>query len=230
MRLNLCARPSPRGNVRPLLNSAHLPFSFPLPGFCAPVARGIARRLVHRLRQRFWVRPSRHRHQFSLNLERRCGRRRCLRGNHPRRRLQIHIGRFRNQAGVHANCMLLQLCNLRRGSRPSHSNRFRHEFVYQLVQAGLPAQMFRSRTQPVARLPSAHPQFAPLFIGNEPMVRLLLLRCADVARYCLPDHRISPSPHSLSAASSFPVPAPVVSTRANQAFRRPRRLSEWSSL
>jgi hypothetical protein len=41
------------------------------------------------------------------------------------------------------------------------------------------------------------------------VVRLLLLRCADVARYCLPDHRISPSPRSLSAdfnasARSFP--------------------------
>jgi hypothetical protein len=28
------------------------------------------------------------------------------------------------------------------------------------------------------------------------VVRLLLFRCADIARYCLPDHRISPSPHS----------------------------------
>jgi hypothetical protein len=32
------------------------------------------------------------------------------------------------------------------------------------------------------------------------MVRLLLFRCADVTRNCLPDHRIPPSPRPLAAA------------------------------
>src|ERR1035437_302539 len=59
--------------------------------------------------------------------------------------------------------------------------------------------------QPVARVPPAHPQFPSLVISHKPVVRLLLLRSADVTRYRLPDHRISPCPHSLSAAWSIPV-------------------------
>jgi hypothetical protein len=44
-----------------------------------------------------------------------------------------------------------------------------------------------------------------MFIGHKPVVRLLLLRSADVARYRLPDHPVSPCPHSPFAAWLIPV-------------------------
>src|ERR1035437_9980768 len=78
--------------------------------------------------------------------------------------------------------------------------------------------MLKTRAQPVARVPPAHPQLLSLVIGHKPVVRLLLLRSADVARYSLPDHRISPCPHSPCAAGPIPVfpliPKPRQSRRA----------------
>jgi hypothetical protein len=79
-----------------------------------------------------------------------------------------------------------------------------YEIIDQLMQAGLTAEMLGPWTQPVARIQPAHPQLSALVIGHIPVVGLLLLGSADVARYCLPDHRISLSPHSRSAALSIP--------------------------
>jgi hypothetical protein len=65
---------------------------------------------------------------------------------------------------------------------PMHADRDSgHEFVHQLVQAGLPAQVLHAGAQPVARVPPAQPQFSALLGSNKPMVVLLLFRCADVA-------------------------------------------------
>src|ERR1035441_10393906 len=76
------------------------------------------------------------------------------------------------------------------------------------MKAGLSAQVLGAWAQPVARAPSAQAQLSSLFIGHKPVVGLLLFRCADVARYRLPDHRNSSSPHSLPAVSSNPGVAP----------------------
>ena len=55
-----------------------------------------------------------------------------------------------------------------------------------------PQRCLDARTQPVARVPPAHPQFPSLVISHKPVVGLLLLRSADVARYRLTNHRTSP--------------------------------------
>jgi hypothetical protein len=74
-----------------------------------------------------------------------------------------------------------------------------HELINQLVEAGLAAEVFRAGAQTIARAPSGDPKFATLVMGDEPMVRLPLFISANVARYCLPDHRFPPIPHSLSS-------------------------------
>jgi len=60
--------------------------------------------------------------------------------------------------------------------------------------------MFHSRAEAIARVPSADAQLPTLLKGNKPVVGLPFFRCADVTRYRLPDHCISPYPHSLAAA------------------------------
>jgi hypothetical protein len=102
--------------------------------------------------------------------------------------------------------------------------------------------MLRPRAQPVTRVPPAHPQLLSLVIGHKPVVRLLLLRSADVARYCLPDHRISPYPHSPPAAGPIPV-FPLIPMRQTISkshepstshepsnCRKPGRRTPWSTL
>ena len=89
--------------------------------------------------------------------------------------------------------------------------------------------MLRARTQPVARAPSADAQLSSLVVGHKPVVRLLLLRSADVARYRLPDHRISPSPHSLSAAHAIPCFSALAVAPAD-ADPAIRAATDWSSL
>jgi hypothetical protein len=69
-----------------------------------------------------------------------------------------------------------------------------------------------------------------LLIGYKPVVGLLLLRCADVARYRLPNHRNPPIPQNVSTASSIPDLAPGVAWRADSVFPQPRMQPGSSSL
>jgi len=97
----------------------------------------------------------------------------------------------RNQARIRSRSMLLRNAVFRRLRWPRRE-RSRHELVHQLMQADLPAQVFHSGAQAVARVPAAYAQFPRLLRSHKPMVRLLLFRCANVTRYCLPDHCIPP--------------------------------------
>jgi hypothetical protein len=81
--------------------------------------------------------------------------------------------------------------------------------------------------QPVARIPPAHPQFLSLVIGHKPVVRLLLLRSADVARYCLPDHRISSVCIALSHRADPHLP---LDPEAPNNLEEPRALDEPRTL
>lgn len=187
-RTHLRARPPPRRDIRPVLYRAHLALPFPLPCLRPPTARSETR-LVRWRRDPFAVCTSRHGHQPRGRLHRNRQRRRprCCRGNQSRRRLHLDVSCTRCQTCIHARHTLVSLNSL--SHRPAaHRNRLCHELIHQLVQACLPAQMFRSRTQPIAREPSANPQLSTLLVCHKPVVRLLLFRSADVARYCLPDH------------------------------------------
>ena len=89
--------------------------------------------------------------------------------------------------------MLVQIHFVHYSSLHARRNVPRHEVVYQLMQTGLTAQMLRPGAHPVPRVPPADPDFSPMLVGHEPVVRLLLLSAADITRNCLPDHRISPN-------------------------------------
>ena len=147
-----------------------------------------------------------------------------------RRGFDFDVGRIRSQAGIGANGLFPRVGSVNRGSLRPHSDCPCHEVIHQFVKAGLSAQMLGPRTQPVAREPSAYAQLSSLFVGHKPMVRLLLFRCADVARYRLPDHSNSSSPRSLPAVSANPGLAQSPACRAGSAFRVKRRKPDWSSL
>ena len=89
--------------------------------------------------------------------------------------------------------MLVQIHFVHYSSLHARRNVPRHEVVYQLMQTGLTAQMLRPGAHPIPRVPPADPDFSPMLVGHEPVVRLLLLSAADITRNCLPDHRISPN-------------------------------------
>ena len=95
--------------------------------------------------------------------------------------VRMLIGRNHGQAGVCCRSRVLVdrffLCPLLH----AYGDRSGHELIHQLVQAGMPAQVLHAGAQPVARVPPAQPQFSALLGSNEPMVVLLLFRCADVA-------------------------------------------------
>jgi len=201
-------------------------FALPLPGFGSPVARRKAGRLAGRKRGIFGFCPSRHRDQLRLRPERRpVGQERRGRGEQPRGMLGFPIRRVRRQARIGGPSRGFHVRLLCRARLWPDRQGLGHEVVYQLVQAGLSAQMLRPRPEPVARVPPAHPQFSALVIGHKPVVRLLLFSSADVARYRLPDHRISPSPHSLPAAWPIPFPPPHLSrapdSGSGKEFRQP---------
>jgi hypothetical protein len=63
-----------------------------------------------------------------------------------------------------------------------------------------------SGAQAISRAPAADAQLAALFIGYEPMIGLLFLRSADVARDGLPDHR---NPPVRMAMNGRPFPAAI---------------------
>jgi len=110
----------------------------------------------------------------------------------------------------------------------AHRNRPGHELIHEFVQAGLPAKMLHAGTKPSARTKSAYTQLTSLLQNNEPVVRLSLLRCTDVARNRLPDHRISPCPRSLPAVLNDSVPS-LQSIRTIER-RRSSEQSHWKSL
>ena len=91
-----------------------------------------------------------------------------------------------------------------------------------------PHRCFDPGAQPVARVPTADAQLSTLFVSDEPVVGLFLFRCANVARYGLPDHRNPPSPRNVSAdfigsASTFP-------SLRSQERRSPSGPSHWKLL
>lgn len=150
--------------------------------------------------------PPRHGDNSSVSLGRNAlrqdRRRRCWRNLAPWRG-HCFIGRGQRETGVGG-----QRCAfhgfLREAGRCAHFDRPGHEFIHEFVQAGLAAQMLHPRPQPVARVPPAQAKLSSLLKRHKPMDRQLLLRCADVARYCLPDQCVSPSsPNSLADLWSF---------------------------
>ena len=68
-----------------------------------------------------------------------------------------------------------------------------NELIHQLVQAGLPAQMFGAGAQAAVRSPPGDAQFATMRVRHEPVIGLPFFCPADVARNGLPDHRFSRS-------------------------------------
>ncbi len=204
------------------LAGAQCAHPLPVPRFGAPVARRIAGRLVERRRGPLGLKSSRHRNQFSRRPERRSLRiDRHWRRQQPRGRFDFHMIRTRSQAGIRGHGARLRVVFVR-SRLHTHRHGPCHEVVHQLVQAGLSAQMLRPWTRPVARVPAAYAQFPTLVIGHKPVVRLLLFRSADVARYRLPDHRISPSPHSLSRLRRFRSTPSGFVRRADSKPSRPR--------
>jgi len=204
------------------LGGPRLSFALALPGFSAPATRRIARRLFkfRRGHRRLRLRPSRHRNQLRRRPEWRPWR---YHGQHRRQqsrgRLDLNVSRIRSQARVGDRRENIRIAFLHRRLH-THLQRPGHEFIYQFVQAGLPAQMLRPGTQPVPRAPSADTQLAALLRRHKPVVGLLLLRSADVTRYCLPDHGISSSPLSSSAASSIRMAPFLHPPRASLNHRR----------
>ena len=182
-------------------DGAEFAFALAVPGFRAPVARVIAGWLF-RERGRLGGRSGRHWYQFSGWPERLApGHGWQRRGYQTSGRLYFLMRAVRGKAGIGGGGLVLDR-NILCGARwDAHGKGSCHEFVHQLVEAGLPAQMLHPRTQAIARVPAADAQLSALLRGNKPVVGLFLFRCANVTRYCLPDHSISPSPHSVPACS-----------------------------
>jgi len=66
------------------------------------------------------------------------------------------------------------------------------EFIHQFVQAGLPAQVPRLRTQAITGVSTTPAQLPALVVGDEPMVGELFFSAANITRDGLADHRFSP--------------------------------------
>jgi hypothetical protein len=67
------------------------------------------------------------------------------------------------------------------------------EFIEQLVEAGLSAKVLRPGAKPALRAPAAHAQFAGVRVRHKPVIGLLFLSPADIARNGLPDHHTPPA-------------------------------------
>jgi len=173
-------------------DGAEFAFALAVPGFRAPVARVIAGWLF-RERGRLGGRSGRHWYQFSGWPERLApGHGWQRRGYQTSGRLYFLMRAVRGKAGIGGGGLVLDR-NILCGARwDAHGKGSGHEFVHQLVEAGLPAQMLHPRTQAIARVPAADAQLSALLRGNKPVVGLFLFRCANVTRYCLPDHCIPP--------------------------------------
>lgn len=76
--------------------------------------------------------------------------------------------------------------------RCPYSDGARHEVIDELVEAGLPAEMLGLQARTSLRVPATDPKFLPMFIGDEPVVGLLLVSTTDVARDGLANHRTLP--------------------------------------
>ena len=100
----------------------------------------------------------------------------------------------RSQAGIgrhwnHFRQFHLIVIPFRDRSGSSHGERSRHEVVDQLVKAGLPAQVLRTCAHASLRAPPTDAEFRSVLVGHKPVVGLLLVSSADVARNGLANHR-----------------------------------------
>ena len=151
-------------------HSAQLAASLAFPGFGAPTARRVNGRFFREHRRGNWrgrneKRPHRHGDDGSRRGVGQAGRARRSgsRGHDElRRRIVIGEGGWRSQAGVDRRALGFRIQALRTGSRSGGPPRdgAGHEFVHQLVQAGLAAQVLGAGPQTVPRVPTADAQLA----------------------------------------------------------------------
>jgi hypothetical protein len=67
-----------------------------------------------------------------------------------------------------------------------------------------------------------------MVIGHKPVVRLLLLTSADVARYCLPDHPVPSFRTVLPQPDRFPV-SHCFDAAGSSNHRKPHRRAPWKT-
>ena len=82
--------------------------------------------------------------------------------NEARGRLQFFIRRFGNEAGVGVDNRMLHREIFGGAELNAHRKRPGHEFIYQLVQAVLPAQLLHAGATAVAPVPTADTQLSTL--------------------------------------------------------------------
>ena len=139
------ALPPANAHIRPMFARSQFTLPLALPCLSAAAPRNVARRLRNRCQSRLCRDTRRQCDHLRLRPAGRRRQNRFRRRQKPRRRLELLVSRVRGQARIVRCRRRACLARLRGGRLQARGYGPGHKVVDQLVQAGLSAQMLRSR-------------------------------------------------------------------------------------